>query len=503
MPLALGGAIPPALALLLFSPVGASRPALLTEADANRLTKLSTSHIPKCVPVIGTDQDLQDCSAICRHAIKDIPQPVFPLHFFGGLDAEDRSKVRTGADMIEAIGGCQGDGAESCLSISGVKMAKDQQYISLSDVGEDSSNFVFPVHVNAYFTCYTRDKLPLFTSWLVDPDLQPKGDSRTKRVGSFGNLPKTNPQRDMYHNKLQDEYLRSGDVRGVWADYFGFDQGHWAPDAPFREEKQLVATTYYYINVSPQTACLNRGNWEGLESRVRATAVELDESIQVMAGPLRAVPSTFFETGEQRSQWADLLDVWRVAGEVLMEGQVAKKDPHWIEVTWQTDGGAPRQCILRGKEANAARDGAFPDLADVKACNVPHLQRASLLGRISVFLMTEAGAKRVRRGVRVPLAYFKVVTLPRNKYCCWLMDQLDQVSPIKGEECLNTVATHSWNHAPGDLHILSTEASYAGDATCSSLFTPSQTSSTVNCGFKNTGIGWRGQYLLREAGVEF
>jgi hypothetical protein len=236
---------------------------------------------------------------------------------------------------------------------------------------------------------------------------------------------------------------------------------------------------------------------------VRATAVELDESIQVMAGPLRAMPSTFFETGEQRSQWADLLDVWRVASEVLMEGQAAKKDPHWMEVTWETDGGEPRQCILRGKAANAARDEAFPDLVDVKACNVGYLQRASMLGRISVFLMTQAGSKQIRRGVRVPLAYFKVITLPRNKYCCWLMDQLDQVSPIKGQECLDTVATYSWNHAPGDLNILSAEASYAGDAACTSLFTPAESSSTVNCGFKNMGIGWRGQYLMREAGVDF
>ena len=65
---------------------------------------------------------------------------------------------------------------------------------------------------------------------------------------------------------------------------------------------------------------------------MRATAVELKESIQVMAGPLRALPPTFFETSEQRSQWADLLDVWRVAGEVLMEGQAVNKDPHWMEV---------------------------------------------------------------------------------------------------------------------------------------------------------------------------
>merc|ERR1712217_899092 len=101
----------------------------------------------------------------------------------------------------------------------------------------------------------------------------------------------------------RQEYLRAGDVKGVWSDYFGFDQGHWAPDAPFRKKKKQVASTYYFINVSPQTACLNRQEWEHLESNVREWSVVESKQISVMAGPLETLPEYFVSTLAMRKKW--------------------------------------------------------------------------------------------------------------------------------------------------------------------------------------------------------
>mmetsp|Transcript_139202 Transcript_139202/g.361752 ORF Transcript_139202/g.361752 Transcript_139202/m.361752 type:complete len:529 (-) Transcript_139202:62-1648(-) len=451
----------------------------------------------RCEPVLDNEADLSACREICSTVASLAPQPIFPLHFFGGLKIQKRSKVKTPQDMLEKIGACQRQGDIDCLQVKELSMDEDKQWIRLGHIdGSELGHFAYPLHAHAYFSCYTRTKLPLFKAWLVHPALQ-ESEEREKREGNFKNPSREDPLYEMYHSKVKDEFLTSGDVSGVWSEYFGLDQGHWAPDAAFRQDKAIVKTTYYYINVSPQTACLNRGNWEGLEKQVREKSVSLQEPLQVYAGPLRQLPDTFVRTKTQRDMWRHLLDFWRVASEVLMETFSETKDPHWVEATWLNDDDSVGHCILRAKKANPVRDERFPDFVKLPTCSIPKLTTRAMLHKISLFLMTEAGAYKARRGVRVPMGYWKVVNLPNNKYCCWLMDQTDEVAPVSGEACLATIKASSWGTQADEIKLFHPSVTSAGDEYCNAMFTPNPKRS-VNCEFKEIGIGWRGAYILRE-----
>jgi endonuclease G len=52
-------------------------------------------------------------------------------------------------------------------------------------------------------------------------------------------------------------------------DGFGYDRGHLAPSADFRWSPIALSESYYYSNMSPQTAEFNRGIWADLENALR------------------------------------------------------------------------------------------------------------------------------------------------------------------------------------------------------------------------------------------
>ena len=281
------------------------------------------------------------------------------------------------------------------------------------------------MNMAAYFTCYTRSKWPLFNAWVVAPELQNK--DKVLRTGSFGNVAKRTPEYALFHAKYKNEFLRAGDVKGIWSEYFGFDQGHWAPDAPFRLVKDLVASTYYYVNVSPQTSCLNRQEWEHLESSIREFAVEKNVKVSVMSGPLETLPEYFVSTAAMKKKWKSLLAQWHVAGEVLMRGvdtAAGVKDPHWIEVIKHTSGRGST-CILRGGrkmvgEAMGVETEGLTDLAHIRPCKIATLLKG--LSGYAFYLMAQAGKTAQRRGVRVPLAYWKAISWKQDEkdvYCCY------------------------------------------------------------------------------------
>lgn len=67
-------------------------------------------------------------------------------------------------------------------------------------------------------------------------------------------------------------------------DGFGYDRGHLAPSADFRYSKTALSESYYYSNISPQVAALNRGRWSDMEDALRKYVIRNDVPVYVVTG---------------------------------------------------------------------------------------------------------------------------------------------------------------------------------------------------------------------------
>lgn len=65
---------------------------------------------------------------------------------------------------------------------------------------------------------------------------------------------------------------------------FGYDRGHLAPSADFRYSKKALSESYYYSNMSPQVAQLNRGRWAEMEDMIRQYVVKNKTQLYVVTG---------------------------------------------------------------------------------------------------------------------------------------------------------------------------------------------------------------------------
>lgn len=70
-------------------------------------------------------------------------------------------------------------------------------------------------------------------------------------------------------------------------DYYksGYDRGHLAPSRDMSFDSVAQAESFYYSNMSPQTASFNRSIWNRLESNVREWTAEFD-TVYVVTGPV-------------------------------------------------------------------------------------------------------------------------------------------------------------------------------------------------------------------------
>lgn len=67
-----------------------------------------------------------------------------------------------------------------------------------------------------------------------------------------------------------DYFLKFPQADGSFQyDGFGYDRGHLAPSADFRWSETALSESYFYSNMSPQTADFNRAGWADLESTIR------------------------------------------------------------------------------------------------------------------------------------------------------------------------------------------------------------------------------------------
>jgi len=84
---------------------------------------------------------------------------------------------------------------------------------------------------------------------------------------------------------MPDPVVQSGTA--VTADYThsGYDRGHLAPAADFKNSYQVMKETFYMSNISPQVPQFNRGIWLELEKIVRAWAYKY-QRVYVVTGPV-------------------------------------------------------------------------------------------------------------------------------------------------------------------------------------------------------------------------
>jgi endonuclease G len=84
---------------------------------------------------------------------------------------------------------------------------------------------------------------------------------------------------------IPDPYVKTNTANGKDYAGSGFDRGHLAPASDMGWSATAMAESFYYSNISPQTASFNRGIWKKLEEQVRNWAVEY-EKVYVVTGPV-------------------------------------------------------------------------------------------------------------------------------------------------------------------------------------------------------------------------
>ncbi len=151
--------------------------------------------------------------------------------------------------------------------VDSVKLAiirKDLQRIGLPKLEAGEEVIVHPGHMLVYSE---KHEQPKWTAHIAAPDLI-KGN--LARIDSF----------------LPDPLVKTGTA--VTADYWysGYDRGHMVPSADMRWTYDALLGTYYYSNISPQVADLNRGKWADLEDWGRRYVYYSKKRLFIVTGPV-------------------------------------------------------------------------------------------------------------------------------------------------------------------------------------------------------------------------
>jgi endonuclease G len=129
----------------------------------------------------------------------------------------------------------------------------------------------------------TYDEFHEQAKWVAHvilPQIREGREGRTNRFLEDPKISTGSAQEQDYFTKVPKEgggFKYSG---------FGYDRGHIAASADFKWSKRAIAASYYYSNMSPQRAALNRGRWAELEGLMREVTLFYDTTIFVVAGPL-------------------------------------------------------------------------------------------------------------------------------------------------------------------------------------------------------------------------
>lgn len=141
---------------------------------------------------------------------------------------------------------------------------RDLRRIGLPKVESGEVVIEHPGHMLVYSE---KHEQPKWTAHIAAVDLI-KGD--LARIDSF----------------LPDPLVKTGTA--VTADYWysGYDRGHMVPSADMRWNFDALQGTYYYSNICPQVADLNRGAWAELEDWGRRYVNFSGSRLFVVTGPV-------------------------------------------------------------------------------------------------------------------------------------------------------------------------------------------------------------------------
>ena len=103
-----------------------------------------------------------------------------------------------------------------------------------------------------------------------------------------GDVPRVNMTFKEYDNLPHFQYAHSG-----------YDRGHLVAAEDYAYSKDMMLSTFYYVNCVPQTVRLNRGSWKKYETEVRK-ASQIDSLLIICGGcdytgPNRLIPTKCFK----------------------------------------------------------------------------------------------------------------------------------------------------------------------------------------------------------------
>ncbi len=153
---------------------------------------------------------------------------------------------------------------EILQNIESVKLVKLHNQLIANGLPELKSKEKIIHHAVMSLVYSPKHKQAKWVAHIISPDIL---NGQISRTNDF----RVDPLVESGTAVEEDYFLRIIDENGqLGFDGFGYDRGHLAPSADFRWSKKALSESYFYSNIAPQVAELNRGKWADLENLFRA-----------------------------------------------------------------------------------------------------------------------------------------------------------------------------------------------------------------------------------------
>lgn len=197
---------------------------------------------------------------------------LFPLIVFSQAVERQISKAETELAVINKK-------EDSLLQvIEGLKFQKLREDLRATGLPkyDSTEDIVFhTAYALVYSEAYEQAK---WVAHIILPDVKTGNEGRTNDFRPDSSI-KTGSavEADYFTRQVQPD-------NSIKYDGFGYDRGHLAPSADFRYSKKALSESYFYSNMSPQVAQLNRGRWAELEDVIRQYAIRNNRQVYVVSG---------------------------------------------------------------------------------------------------------------------------------------------------------------------------------------------------------------------------
>ena len=157
--------------------------------------------------------------------------------------------------------------------IGGVDIAKNPNLLFVATKNVDLKNDVL-ISRAEYVISYNRKYREMnWASWVVSSD----SIGHSGRSGKFA----TDDELENYLKQFSEHVVGPNDYKGSC-----FDRGHQIPSGDRTSNESVNRKVFFMSNMIPQTAHLNKGAWEGLESYIRERVTTENKKAYIIAGPI-------------------------------------------------------------------------------------------------------------------------------------------------------------------------------------------------------------------------